>query len=284
MLYFLGADYIFFCPKTFSEIELDAKTLRHAGAIYAKQEIARGDESVFKMAFMRKRGARNVPHISLGIYGKEIQIAVGQNNRKLDRNEYTALQAFAEANFLTIKLQGYCRPNFLNEVAPTKADVCQAINDFAANLEKPKTVAVIAEVAKPRPIHEVVDLQAHLKVVITRINGLFKDSADIDRTLTMLNNAGKTLLGLTRKIRGNGQILGNVMILDVKIPLDSATNAQNETAFNNAVKDNLIAKFGAINVGYVTPKAVRTVTVTIQTEKTEVQLRKQLAELGLKVA
>jgi hypothetical protein len=45
---------------------------------------------------------------------------------------------------------------------------------------------------------------------------------------------------------------------------------RDEAAFNNAVAKALIAEFGRLNVGYVTPEPVvtRKVTVTVETEKT----------------
>jgi hypothetical protein len=123
-------------------------------------------------------------------------------------------------------------------------------------------------------LHRETGLQNTLKVVISLLSATFTKKADISKVISIINRVAgaDAKVGFRSPISGTGTILGNVMILDLNVPLMAGypRTKRDEAAFNNAVAKALIAEFGRLNVGYVTPEPVvtRKVTVTVETEKT----------------
>lgn len=132
-------------------------------------------------------------------------------------------------------------------------------------------------------IHKEVEVQSKLKVVIALRSRKFADSSAIQSAIEAMDYEGKRHLRLRGNITGTGVILGNVMILDVNIPLNT-TNSSDVTKhydeFNMAVVKGLtygtlhktsgitLGKFGSLTVGYVSPTATRRkrVSVTVDTD------------------
>jgi hypothetical protein len=136
--------------------------------------------------------------------------------------------------------------------------------------------------------HKEVGLQSSLKVVISRIRSQFNSTADIIAAIAVMNAVAMEVLQLSQPITGTGTLLGNVMILDVNIPLDSSNWWQDisslESTFNNTLASRLVGKFGQVNVGYVNPVSTRTVTATVETDKADWQVRSALSSVGTVVA
>ena len=124
-----------------------------------------------------------------------------------------------------------------------------------------------------------INIAERQKVVVTRIDRKFTDANDAQKVLDVLNE-NRGLIGLTKKIAGRGAVLGNVIILDVKIPLASATNKANHYAFNMAVSRKLVSLFGRVNVGVVADKPTRKVTVTLETSATDKEVLEVLKNIG----
>lgn len=146
-------------------------------------------------------------------------------------------------------------------------------------------------------VHKQIDLQENLKVVITRIRGFFSES-DIASAIGAIGYAAKQHLRLRRdvEVSGTGTVMANVMILDLKIPLNETYSSNvmaHENEFNQEVANYLtngvyhraanetLGNFGQVNVGYVSSEPVR--TVNIETSLTTEELEKLLATVGGKV-
>jgi hypothetical protein len=127
--------------------------------------------------------------------------------------------------------------------------------------------------------HSETNLSARIKVIVSRIRGKFSGSADAEKVLDIMNDAGR-IIGLQEKITGVGSVLGNVIILDLRVPVKTATALSEASRFNMAVANKLVTTYGALNVGYVSAKPMRRVTVTIETDKSEKTLNKRLSKLG----
>jgi hypothetical protein len=124
-------------------------------------------------------------------------------------------------------------------------------------------------------VHREVELQSKLKVVISLVASLFGGEGDIQRALTVINDTAgaSSQLGFWRRITGTGTILGNVMILDLDVPLmDSTTGRGYESKFNASLARALTSEFGRLNVGYVSPEPVTVRVVRVETDRTNAEL------------
>lgn len=146
--------------------------------------------------------------------------------------------------------------------------------------------------------HREVDVQENLKVVISKVNGKFDSIKDVDSAIEAIAMAGRTSLGLTRNITGMGTLLGNVMILNVYIPLSSSVyidHYKKYDEFNRLVVDYLtrgvtnptaysmgrVGGFGALNVGYVSPTPSRKVRASVVGDEDSIrEALKGIAEVG----
>lgn len=137
--------------------------------------------------------------------------------------------------------------------------------------------------------HKEVGLQSNLKLVVSKITGQFLGSASdiVNRTLSVINTvAGSdSRIGFRDEITGVGTLLGNVLVLDLDIPLMNSTiNSSDEDTFNRNVARALVNEFGSVNVGYVSanPVTMRTVTVKVQTESEMpyTDIKKALKDIG----
>lgn len=128
-------------------------------------------------------------------------------------------------------------------------------------------------------IHRGVELQENLKMVISRHNGLFQSEQDISRVIDTLNEvAGNDPnLGFYSKISGTGTIFGNVMVLDLHLPLMRSTRrSANEAGFNQRVANALMRNYGALNVGYVNRYGTR--RVEVETNLSDMELLDHLPQ------
>lgn len=149
-------------------------------------------------------------------------------------------------------------------------------------------------------IHREVDVQANMKIVVSLRGKQFNSLSQIESAIAAIDYAGKEHLRLRGSITGTGTILGNVMILDVNIPLHT-TNSHDVQAryhdFNMAVvkyltngkyhvsADKTLGGFGTLNVGYVSqnPATPRKVTVRVETELNDAEIRETVENLGGRV-
>lgn len=132
-------------------------------------------------------------------------------------------------------------------------------------------------------IHREVDVQENMKVVISLCRGQFDNINDVNSATAAMDYAGKQHLRLRGSITGTGVILGNVMILDVNIPLHTTNSHDVEARYNefnmavvnyltngkyHVTADKVLGGFGALNVGYVSknPARPRVVDVRVETE------------------
>lgn len=116
--------------------------------------------------------------------------------------------------------------------------------------------------------HKEVGLQSKLKLIVSKVSGLFTGSADevISKTLSVLNTvAGNdSNIGFYSRISGVGRVLGNVIELDLNIPLmNRSIDSIHENIFNRKVANALVDAFGAVNVGYLSPTPVRITSVVV---------------------
>lgn len=136
---------------------------------------------------------------------------------------------------------------------------------------------------KQNTVHREVGLQANLKMVLSLIRTKFSGKEAVDQAIKVINRvAGESQkIGFLSHITGTGTVLGNVMILDLNIPLMAGypRNESDETVFNITLARALVKEFGHLNVGYVSPEPSRTRTVTlrVETEQTTEQLLNALA-------
>lgn len=134
-------------------------------------------------------------------------------------------------------------------------------------------------------IHREVGLQPKLKMVISLLSAMFLSKADVERAIAVINRVAgaDTKVGFWTALTGVGTILGNVMIIDLNIPLMAGhpRNEKDEAVFNKTVAKALIAEFGRLNVGYLTPEPVvtRRVRVEFETESTDTQIAEILREI-----
>jgi len=151
-----------------------------------------------------------------------------------------------------------------------------------------------------KKLHKEVDIKERLKVVISLIAKKFDGRAAIDSAIAAIDYAGKEHLRLRGSITGSGVILGNVMLLDLDIPL-STTNSRDVEArydeFNRAVVQYLtrgkyhvtagktLGNFGSLNVGYVdvNPTSERIVNVKVGTDLSNDELRGVVENAGGRV-
>lgn len=146
-------------------------------------------------------------------------------------------------------------------------------------------------------IHREIGVKSKIKVVISLLRSQFSSTSQIQSAIEAIDYAGKEHLRLRGTITGKGTILGNVMILDLNIPLGT-TNSHDVEArfgeFNRAVVRYLtsgkvhvtsgrtLGGFGALNVGYVNPTASRprTVKVTVETDLTNTEVLRNVEQVG----
>jgi hypothetical protein len=145
--------------------------------------------------------------------------------------------------------------------------------------------------------HKEVEVQSTLKVVISLLTRKFSGVVDITSALAAIDYAGKETLRLAESITGIGTVLGNVMVLDLNIPLHSSYSgdvSRHYDEFNRKVADylmngkthvtsgNRLGGFGRLNVGYVspTPSNDRKVTVVLETERSDWAVKDALKNVG----
>jgi len=121
--------------------------------------------------------------------------------------------------------------------------------------------------------HKEVGLQSNVKLILSKVTGQLVGSANeiVSRALAVINTvAGADVnIGFRDKVTGTGRLLGNVLELDLNIPLMNRTiNSSDEQAFNMNVSRALVREFGSVNVGYLSqnPVTTKTVTVTVETD------------------
>lgn len=133
-----------------------------------------------------------------------------------------------------------------------------------------------------------------MRIVVTG-NGIF-ETEDIDSALGAIGYAAKKDLRLSESVTGSGEIYGNVMILDVYIPLDSSRSSSpesHETEFFASVRDYLTngvyhrgagVTLGGFGVGttiqYFAPSPVRKLTIVLETNEDEDVITKSLSVFG----
>lgn len=137
-----------------------------------------------------------------------------------------------------------------------------------------------------------VGLQKNLKLVVSKVSGLFSGSANevISKTLAVINTiaGADTRIGFYGRITGVGMLLGNVMVVDLNIPLmDSNINSVDESAFNRSVANALVREFGGVNVGYLSPNPVTvtplSVKVDVESDNPITDVRNALTSIGTNV-
>lgn len=116
-----------------------------------------------------------------------------------------------------------------------------------------------------------VGLQSKLKLVMSKVTGQFSGSADsvVARALAVINTVAgaNRYIGFSDRITGVGTLLGNVLVLDLEIPLMKSTvTLSGENTFNFALANALVREFGQVNVGYLSPNPVTTQTITIKVQ------------------
>lgn len=150
--------------------------------------------------------------------------------------------------------------------------------------------------------HKEVDVQSRLKVVISLLSKKFSGVADetVKSALGAIDYAAKEVLRLSDSVTGTGTILGNVMVLDLSIPLSTSYSSdvtKHYDEFNRKVTDYLmngkthvtsgsrLGGFGSLNVGYVgsDPSTDRIVNLVVETESNDSQLRQALRGVASKV-
>lgn len=144
-------------------------------------------------------------------------------------------------------------------------------------------------------VYKETGLKEDMKIVISSLERTF-NVEDIDSALGAIGYAAKECLRLTESVTGTGDIYGNVMILDVYIPLDSSNShdvMSHADEFQAAIVQylmngvfhqrarKLLGDFGRLNVGFVESQPSREVTVTINTSVDAEAIRQALENAGL---
>lgn len=147
-------------------------------------------------------------------------------------------------------------------------------------------------------IHKETNVTTKLKVIISLLYAQFSNTGVIESAIKAMDYAGKKHLRLRGNITGTGVVMGNVLILDVNIPLNTSNSirgvATHYDAFNAEVVNYLTngiyhqadgktyGGFGKLNVGYVSSQAVRetTYTVRVKTIESASTVRNALANVG----
>lgn len=129
------------------------------------------------------------------------------------------------------------------------------------------------------------ELARNVRIVVSGTRP-FQGSA-ISTAIGILNQEANRLLKLRKNsagespVRGEGEILANVMTLNVTIPLDTRYAQVNEDEFNRAWSSRMRDALGVISGGYVALESapVRT-QVVIETEGTAEDVQKLLGNFG----
>jgi hypothetical protein len=146
-------------------------------------------------------------------------------------------------------------------------------------------------------IHKEIDVQSKMKVIVSLVASQFAGISAIDSAIRAMDYAAKKHLRLRGSVIGTGVVLGNVLVLDVNIPLETSNSSdvtRHYNDFNREVVNYLTSGvyhktdattyggFGRLSVGYVTPEAVKDTifTVRVKTTKTANEVRQALASVG----
>lgn len=198
-------------------------------------------------------------------YQKALVTEAVRRARQLGLSEVKALSLSVYSDLLAL----YPSLGFSNKGFAGCADFRLTVANSTLGLDNSPNVGRI-DTMNNNKLHREVGLQSSLKMVISLISGLFTSKSDIDRAIRVINTvAGNDPnVGFLNRLSGTGTILGNVMIIDLNVPLmyGYPKNKRDEAAFNKAVAKALIAEFGRLNVGYVTPEPVKAQTVTVRVE------------------
>jgi hypothetical protein len=136
-------------------------------------------------------------------------------------------------------------------------------------------------------IHKSIALQEDIRLVISsHVYGQFS-SDDIESAVGAVGYAAKQHLRLSESVSGEGTILGNVMILDLHIPL-SSSNSRDYSAYvgdfyaavEEYLEDGIVHKgsgtrlgdFGKVSISWVSKTPIRKVTLEIYTDKTDEEI------------
>lgn len=129
------------------------------------------------------------------------------------------------------------------------------------------------------------ELARNVRVLVTRQNGMF-EGKDIRNAIGMIDTVANEVLKLRKNSKGEsnvtgaGEVLGNTMILNLTIPLDTRY-VQNENDFNWGWANKLSQAYGVISGGYVETESqpVKN-TVTIETDASPEEIAKLLGNFG----
>lgn len=131
------------------------------------------------------------------------------------------------------------------------------------------------------------ELSRNVRVVLNRPYGHFQGS-EIATAISIINEVANRILKLRKnskgesEVRGTGEVLGNTMILNLTIPLDTRY-AQDANAFNNGWADVLRRRLRVQSGGYVESEStphVEPTRVTIETTGSIEELQNLLGGFG----
>lgn len=149
---------------------------------------------------------------------------------------------------------------------------------------------------KPMKTYKETNLAEGMKVVIAQTDNIPFNVEEIDSVIGAIGYAAKSSLMLTESVTGEGQILGNVMLIDISLPLWS-TNSRNlakrEGEFfqtcERYIKDGVLHKgegitlggLGGVTVNWTTINPVRVVTIKLETADENDTIKENLETLNL---
>lgn len=140
-------------------------------------------------------------------------------------------------------------------------------------------------------------LRENLKIVLTNNSDDFT-ADDVDSALGAIGYAAKVSLRLRDSVIGSGLVLGNVMILDVFIPLGTSRSSDvlaNEYQFKGLLQEYFdegvehkgagvtLGGFGDVDFKFMSVSPARLVTVTFETEEDDETILHAIRQLGDKI-
>jgi hypothetical protein len=131
-----------------------------------------------------------------------------------------------------------------------------------------------------------VELSRENKIVLSKAMGHF-NTQDIKSAIKILDEEANDLLALRRNsngespVRGTGEVLGNIMILNVTVPIDTRYS-QNDGDFNAAWSERMRDELGVISGGYVERESREVVPtrIVIETDGTAEEVARALGNLA----
>lgn len=118
--------------------------------------------------------------------------------------------------------------------------------------------------------HKEVELQSRMKLVVSKFTGKFSGTSDIVNVISIINRVIEKdpNIGFLRSVTGEGVVLGNVLVIDLNVPIGRTRTRTKATELNlnMAIARAINNAYGRCTVGYVSPTASRTIKLTVEAD------------------